>query len=101
MDASCVDDRFTFDKDKTCVSSLSRAKLASIVEASAKHKKVFVYGSKGAGKSHMLNSLAFLKFSEHLMDPSQKKPHVLWIPHLGSFAAHLADHLFDALLLAA
>jgi hypothetical protein len=51
-----------------CVVTLRRDKLKSIREATDAKKSVFVYGNAGGGKS---NTLAFLKFCEHVLDPTK------------------------------
>ena len=98
MDPDCVKDRFQFAADKAYVKSLGRPKLQSIIDAHSNNKKVFVWGNKGGGKSHLMNMFAFLKFCEHVVDIAA--PRLLWLPHLGAFAVNLAGELFKSLVLA-
>jgi len=88
-----------FEFERGCVQTLGRkANLRKLCTAQYFHHQVFVWGSEGVGKSHLLNEFAFLKFAEHIQDP--KKPRVLWIPNLWHFAANPFEELLDALLLA-
>jgi hypothetical protein len=89
--------RFTFNAGT--VKTLCRKKyLPSLLIKLAEHDKVFVWGNKGTGKSHLMNTIAFLKFSEHVQDKT--KPRVLWFPHLGVVASEPGYEVFNALLLA-
>jgi hypothetical protein len=98
-----ISERFLFSKTNSlgcCVQTLCRSDslLESIAKAVAGHSKIFLWGTRGGGKSHLMNAFAFLKFCEHLVD--RKKPRVLWLPHLGKFAEELSMHLFEGLVLA-
>jgi hypothetical protein len=96
MDPDCVEDRFTFVEG--AVETLCREKLEELHAVAASKKKVFVWGTSGGGKSHLMNAFAFLKFSEHVLDSA--KPRVLWFPDLGEFAKAMVTSFFQALVLA-
>ena len=97
MNPDVVKDRFDFDQSNVCVETLCRPKLTSLLHPFEDNSKVFVWGNKGGGKSHLMNTFAFLKFGEHVVEHT--KPRVLWIPHLGEFAANLVSVLFESLFL--
>jgi hypothetical protein len=94
--STCVDDRFTFEG--ASVVTLCRKKLQELHAFAAINEDVFVWGTSGGGKSHLMNAFAFLKFAEHVLDPDA--PRVLWFPDLGEFAKDMVGSFFKSLFLA-
>jgi hypothetical protein len=95
---AALSQRFTFTENNTCVDTLCRKKLDDLVAVAEVKDRVFVWGTSGGGKSHLMNTFAFYKFLQHHLAPD--KPRILWLPDLNEFARNPTLVLFHALLLA-